>query len=218
VQEEDRAGRNLWRGKRPTSPALRVWLQVDRVAKAKEVIQAKRLTDDLALKDMRILRLRAETNYLLTDPQAARLTTLWANTGRDWNRAESLAGLWAYHQTYGSEVSRKLGSPVAIVADRIGRALSGVYNKVMNFRSIDPRDEREGLAGGGATDRAVWAEFYDEATRTIRADALVNEFDRLWPAGSQGEPDGLADDEVVKVSTGRAIRTRAPASRRSRIR
>jgi hypothetical protein len=46
----------------------------------------------------------------------------------------------------------------------LGRAVSGVYNKVMNFRAIDPRDERSGMSGGGETDRRVWSEFYDEAT------------------------------------------------------
>ena len=48
------------------------------------------------------------------------------------NEAESIAGLWAYAKTYGKEVSRLPGSPVADGALRIGRAVTGVYNKVMN--------------------------------------------------------------------------------------
>jgi hypothetical protein len=58
-----------------------------------------------------------------------------------------VAGLWAYTQTYGQQVSRLPGSPVAEVALVVGRAISGVYNKVMNFRAIDPRDERAGMSG-----------------------------------------------------------------------
>jgi hypothetical protein len=49
-------------------------------------------------------------------------------------------------QTFGGSVSRLPGSLVADVALRIGRAISGVYNKIMNFRH-DPRDEREGMSG-----------------------------------------------------------------------
>ena len=53
--------------------------------------------------------------------------------------------IWAlrvYHQTYKSPVSKKRSSPVGKTATLIGRPVTGVYNKVMNFRSIDPRDQR----------------------------------------------------------------------------
>ena len=43
----------------------------------------------------------------------------------------------------------------------IGRAITGVYNKVMNFRAIDPTDPRAGLSAGGQVEHAVWDEFYD---------------------------------------------------------
>ena len=66
---------------------------------------------------------------------------------------ESIAGLWAYAETYGQPVSRLPGSPVARVALLVGRAVSGVYAKVMNFRSIDPRAAGEGMSGAGETDR-----------------------------------------------------------------
>ncbi|MFT4767447.1 MAG: hypothetical protein ACI8RN_000573 [Glaciecola sp.] len=39
----------------------------------------------------------------------------------------------------------------------MGRAVTGVYNKVMSFRHIDPRDERAGMSGGGDMVREVWA-------------------------------------------------------------
>jgi hypothetical protein len=202
VQLEDAAGRDLWKGRQETK-GLRVWLAVDRVANAKEVVQAKWLLEDPILHDLRILRLRAETNYLVSEPHAARLTALWRNTGSDWNRAESIAGLWAYHHTAGGTVSQKAGSAVVAVAERIGRAVSGVYNKVMNFRAIDPRDTREGLKGTGATDRAVWVEFYDEQRQVVNGTALDAEFERLWPAGSQHEPESLSVEEAVTVTTGR---------------
>src|SRR5262245_48595352 len=68
---------------------------------------------------------------------------------QDWSRDETVAGLWACAKTLGTPISRLPGSPVAVVAQLIGRAVPGVYNKVMNFRSIDPRDSRAGLAGSG---------------------------------------------------------------------
>jgi Protein NO VEIN, C-terminal len=122
---------------------------------------------------------------------------------RPWNRAESIAGLWAYEKAYGREVSRSAGSPVAIVAERIGRAVTGVYNKVMNFRHLDPRDARKGLTGGGKADDAVWAEFFDDETKELRIDALNVAFERLWPAGSADQPETVTDEELVSVTSGR---------------
>jgi hypothetical protein len=202
-QAEEPVALALWHRRQPAT-ALRVWLAVDKVPKAKEVIQRDWLLEDPVLADLRILRLRSETNYPLSPEQAARLTALWENTGRDWSHAESIAGLWAYHHTYGGSVSRKPGSPVSDVALRIGRAASAVYNKVMNFRAIDPRDRRAGLDGAGAADRAVWEQFFDPAAGNIRGTALDEEYQRLWPIGGGSEPEAVNLEEAVSVTTGRA--------------
>jgi hypothetical protein len=77
-------------------------------------------------------------------------------------------------------VSRLPGTPVADVALRIGRAISGVYNKVMNFRHLDPRDEREGMSGAGEADARAWDEFFDKVSDALRVDELDAEFNRLW--------------------------------------
>lgn len=77
-------------------------------------------------------------------------------------------------------MSRGPGSPVADVALRIGRAVGGVYNKVMNFRALDPRDDREGLPAGDAVDQEVWNEYYDANRRTLRSDDLERAFLDLW--------------------------------------
>lgn len=68
----------------------------------------------------------------------------------------------------------------------IGRAVPGVYNKVMNFRALDPRDNRAGMSGVSTKDRQVWAEFYDLTTASIREDALEQEFHRLWDGSRIG--------------------------------
>jgi hypothetical protein len=62
----------------------------------------------------------------------------------------------------------------------LGGAVSGVYNKVMNFRHLDPRDEREGMSGAGDADARVWEEFFDKLTGELRVNELEKEFKRLW--------------------------------------
>ena len=167
-------------------PADRLVLRLNRIADGREIIRRQWIQEDPILREMLILRLANATNYEVPDAQAIRLNALWSRTGRDWSYAESVAGLWAYHQTYGREVSRLSGSPVADTALLIGRAVSGVYNKVMNFRSIDPRDRRTGMTGAGAMDRRVWSEFYDEATGVIDEARLAAGFHRQW---DRAEPD-----------------------------
>ena len=130
-------------------PAERLVLRLNRIAGRDEIIQRGWVQEDPVLREMLILRLANATNYEVPDAQAERLIALWSRTGRDWTYAEATAGLWAYHQTYGREVSRLPGSPVANIALLIGRAVSGVYNNIMNYRSIDPRDPRTGMTGGG---------------------------------------------------------------------
>jgi hypothetical protein len=138
----------FWRsgGDEATALLNRAMLRLVRVARAREVIQRRWCTEDPILRDLPNLKMAAATNYPLTEEQAERLAALWSRTGRDFTRDESVAGLWAYARTYGGPVSLLPGSPVAIVALRIGRAAGGVYNKVMNFRHLDPRDEREGMS------------------------------------------------------------------------
>jgi hypothetical protein len=91
-------------------PADRVVLRLNRVADSRETIRRRWIQEDPVLREMLILRLANATNYEVPAAQAARLNALWSRTGRDWSYAESVAGLWAYHQTYGREVSRLPGA------------------------------------------------------------------------------------------------------------
>jgi hypothetical protein len=143
-----------------------------------------------------------------------RLTALWDRTGRDWTRNESVAGLWAYAQTYGQEVSRLSGTPVAEVALAIGRAVSGVYNKVMNFRAIDPRDARAGMSGAGDTDRRVWSEFYNTETGALRRTELNLEFARLWQSATDAgaPPSEAADEDAVHLARANRLAERGLAA------
>jgi hypothetical protein len=194
LRGEDTEGVTFWRevSERGTAAQIRAVLRLIRVASAREVLRRDWMLDDPILKDLPNLKMQAGTNYKLSHEQADRLDALWSRTGRDWSRDEALAGLWAYSQTYGLAVSKLANSPVADVALRIGRAVSGVYAKVMNFRSIDPRVPGEGMSGASRADRLVWAEFFDEANAVLRGDKLNGEFNRIW-----GSEQGSADAKIV---------------------
>ena len=170
----------------------RVRLKVIRAAKSKEVLKRDWLLEDTHLKNMLVLKQPTGTNVKLTPVEGDRLRKMWSRVGQNWNRSESIAGLWAYVETHGKAVSRLAGSPVEKVSELTGRSISGVYNKVMNFRSIDPRDSRKGMSGAGQTDRAVWPEFFDAQTKTLDEQGVRDEFNRLW---------GTLPDEVIDVYT-----------------
>jgi hypothetical protein len=146
------------------------------------------LIEDPVLAGLSVFRFQNTTNFSVSRKQADRLNALWTKTGNDWTYEEAVAGLWAYDQTFGHEVSRLSGSAVSRVALLTGRAVSGVYNKVMNFRYIDPRDDRAGMSGASAMDHRVWAEFYDPVTTSLRSGALEAEFERLWANAPEDRP------------------------------
>ena len=174
-------------------------MRLVRVATAREVIRRDWCKGDPILRHLTNMRMQAGTNYPVTPEQARRLSALWSRTGRDWNRSKSVAGLLAYVQTFGQPVSQIPGSPVANVALLIGRAVSGVYAKVMNFRSIDPRVPDEGMSGAGDTDRRAWAEFYDPASAALRMDALSQEFARLWPEAAAEPEEGAEASAAAAI-------------------
>jgi hypothetical protein len=173
-------------------PKHRVRIALTRVAKKREFIKRDWWKDDPILRDHLIMRMAAQTTFPLEGEERRRFERIWSRTGADWTYADAVAGLHAYVLTQGKEVSKLPGSPVADVSLVIGRPVTGTYNKVMNFRAIDPRDARAGLAGASVQDRAVWAQFYDPATG-LREEEVHAEFRRLWT------PDVVAaDSEEVR--------------------
>jgi 5-methylcytosine-specific restriction endonuclease McrA len=198
---------SFWRGNTEQAVQIlpRALLRLNRVAIKKEVLRREWLAQDPVLSELPNLKMAAGTNYPVTPQQAARLYALWSRTGQDWSRDESVAGLWAYAKTLGTPVSRLPGSPVALVSQLIGRAIPGVYNKVMNFRSIDPRDSRAGLPASGATDERVWNEFFDPATNQLGEADLEQEFNRLWMS-TAGNSEPALDAEAVQERAEAAAR------------
>jgi predicted HNH restriction endonuclease len=182
-------GAGFWLQNEAQLNSEQIWLKVIRIGRSREQLQRGWLEEDPVLSDMLVLKTTADTNSLLSEKEAARMAQMWACVGQDWNRSESIAGLWSYEKTFGLPVSKLPNSPAATVSLATGRAVSGVYNKVMNFRSIDPRDSRAGMSGASKIDRAVWAEFFDQDTRELRMEAVHAEFERLW-----GTTDSLLTD------------------------
>ena len=184
VQSDDAASESM-NVDRPEAaqPAMRVALRLDRVAKSREIIRRDWLKVDPVCSAMLILRQPAGSNFRLTPAEANRISQLWLKTGVTWSRAEAIAALRVYEKTYRQPISKLKGSPVADMALLCGRAIGGAYNKVLNFRAIDPRDERAGLKGAGDGDRAVWREFYDPDRQQIETARLEKAFDELWELG-----------------------------------
>jgi hypothetical protein len=207
---EQEAALPFWRTP-PEGSAPRVVIRIERsAAQAKEIVRRDWLRDDPVLRGLHLPTNATEPNDPIEPIYARRLEALWRNTGRDWSEAESIGGLWAYERTYGGEVSKLPGSPVAEVALKIGRAVTSVYNKVLNFRHIDPRDIRAGLSGAGATDRRVWAMFYEAATPHLDRPRLDADYARHWSQNG----DAVPDEPEAAQATERSPPT--PTSRRPR--
>lgn len=157
----------------------RISLIVIRVATARQVLKRDWLKTDPILNGNLIFRMAQGTNFSLTDEEAKRVAILWRRTGADWTWREAVAALWAFDITKDGELSKLAGSPVAKVALAIGRAVSSVYNKVMNFRALDPTDSRAGFKSNAGMDREVWNRFFNNDTGSIDRDALHQELVRL---------------------------------------
>lgn len=195
VQPDTSLGEPYWVDReRAREPAMRVRMSINRVANKRQVIRREWLADDPVLNDLTILRMANATNFLLDDHHSRRLDDLWRVTGSDWSRSEDIAALWAYHRTYGGSLSKLPGSPISETALLTGRAVGGVYNKLLNFRSIDPTDSRTGMTGAGTMTKSVWAEFFLPAEGRLDARALEAEFRRLWV-----EPSGTKIVEAARV-------------------
>lgn len=163
------------------APSPRVWIRIVKKAAPKERLTARALREDPVLRGMRILRQPAGTNFPLTGAEAERLRKLWEIVGVPWTSEESLAGLYVYALTLESErISIRPDSPLVRVSLRIGRTVSSVYQKVMNYRSLDPRDVRAGRDGASRVDADLWQQFYDEAHAVIDFDRLEAAFLHAW--------------------------------------
>ncbi|MBU2359390.1 MAG: hypothetical protein KKB02_10740, partial [Alphaproteobacteria bacterium] len=130
------------------------------MANKDQAIRKDWLVADPVLRDLTIFKAASSTNFRVPDELAARLIHLWTMTGVDWTCDDCIASLWAFQQTKNGVVSKLPGSPVAEVSMLIGRAVPGVYNKVMNFRNLDPDDPRMAMSAGGQITAEVWSEFY----------------------------------------------------------
>jgi hypothetical protein len=181
LQPDMPAALPFWQDAAEATDQLRADLRLGRIA-LRDRLKRSWLLEDPVLRGMAILTRRTGTNFLLDLAQADRLGAVWRRAGVDWDYAEALAGLWAYWKTLGANVSRLPGNPVSDVALRTGRVVPGAYNKVMNYRAIDPGDARAGLSAASVQDRAVWAAFYNSAAGTLDGVALEAEYQRLWGA------------------------------------
>lgn len=183
---EDEGARPFWLqdAERASEPLPRVKLRLVSVAEKTHVIKRAWAKDDPILRDMTIFGTAVQTNFLLTVDQAVRLNALWKNMGRDWTYPQLVAAMWVFNQTHPGPAAPKLMETVAI---QIGRTVGSLESKVMNFRALDPRDDRAGLPAVSAMDRSVWKQFFDASTTEVRMTRLDDEYVRLWEPKSADE-------------------------------
>lgn len=177
----------------------RVCVELVRRASKKEILKKDWLLEDPILRNLLVIRSPSGINFSVTNDESVRLEKMWMVVGQTWSRNESLAGLWAYAKTLNGAVSKKDESPVGEVSRITGRSVAGVYNKVMNFRSIDPRDGRAGMSGAGHVDKEIWSEFYNSENLQLDVGAIVEEFKRVW--GTQGIPNSSNADVKLLDAT-----------------
>lgn len=224
-QADDEASKQLWTTDAKNPIALRVSVHIEKVSlDSKTTLKKDWLENDPICSEMKILKMASATNFSLSEKEARRLRTLVQNTGRDWNEMESIAALWAYVSTLGKGVSKLPGSPVSDTALLIGRAVTGVYNKIMNFRSLDPTDSRDGLSGGGQTDKEVWNRYFDSHNQRIDIEKLKKDYESFWndslPAKSQKKSyadfgDAPNDDPHELQQFAAKVRKGQPAFRKN---
>lgn len=194
VQADDPISKPFWKSP-DTGHAPRVKIRLSRVASIKEVLKREWMKEDSVLSNMLIMKQPAGTVFRVQPAEAERLDQLWRKTGTDWSKDEVIAALWLYSETYQQPISKSPGSPVEQTAQRIGRAVTGVYNKLMNIRSIDPRDDRKGFEGGSKVDQAVWDEYFNSANGTLDIQSLNDDYLRLWGATDRATPNSDAVDK-----------------------
>lgn len=214
-------------GRKGYDPGEVIWrarLRVTRRRLGKDLLKSSWLRQDPILRDLRILKQAAGTNYPISAGEQTRLRQLMERTGEDFDERDSTIALLAYAKTYGGELSQKPGSPIAEAALLSGRVITSVYNKVLNFRSIDPRDARKGLDGGSGVDEAVWARYYDPEKKEL----LITEIQAAVFAEKVSVPAALKrledlieapdDDTTVAQQTARKIRRGQPRFRKNLLR
>jgi len=200
VQPDDAAALEFWRDPAEGQTLeRRVTADLARVANKRETIRRDWLVEDPICADLPNIRFTQATNYPLEPRHAERLTLLWSRTGRVFDRFELLVCLLAYADTFGQPVSKLPGSPVSRTSVEVGRAVSSVYAKLMNFRSLDPRHDGAGQANIGEGDRTVWNEFWTGSD--IDRPRLEQEIAGLRSPGNDPRSLAMLELEVANEAT-----------------
>lgn len=163
------------------SGRLFVELLLTRTWKFEHVYVKRRwFENDPVLRKYTDLEVSSGNRLLLNFHEGKRLADLVRHAGRDWNREESMVGLLTYIRTQHTSVSQLPGSPVSEAAMLVGRAVRGMYDKVMNFQALNPLDDRQGMRNASDVDEAVWEEFFDKEVGRIRVADLETQVVEAW--------------------------------------
>jgi 5-methylcytosine-specific restriction enzyme A len=145
----------------------------------------------------------------------------------NWSRDEVILALAFYMACNGNPPDKK-SAPILGLSDelnRLGRALhltpgatfrnpNGVYMKLMNLRSLDPRFQaagRVGLASASQTDRTVFEEYRDRPADLEAAAAAIRQTLDLFDAElvEEAEDDGEEAPEGALLTRVHRVRERS---------
>ena len=206
LQADDPIAEPFWLSPPDEAQLTRVKIRLNRIASKREMLKRDWMKEDSALQSMLILRQPAGSNFPVTPIEATRLGQLWRKTGHPWNRDEIVAAIWLYERLFEKPISKTEGSEVETLAQQIGRVPTGLYNKLMNLRALDPRAKQQGLKGGSKLDEATWNEFFSLSVNEMAVESLNQEFQRLWSPGVISDQPSDTNIEIEeKRLAGRSI-------------
>lgn len=182
LRGEDPEGIAFWResSERSDLPQVRVALRTVRVASKKKVIRRDWLLEDPILKEV------AKSS----DASCHQLPNCAGTCGKTGCTVEP-------HRT-GLVAERILSRFVGLCSELRRPSLEpsqfacrrgGGSHRASRVRSICKSNEFSGarsaspwggMKASGATDKLVWAEFFDDGTQSLRLDQLNDEFNRIW--------------------------------------
>jgi hypothetical protein len=197
---DDELSSRFWKTDQGVGDQLRVDIEITSSnTSPKRLIKREWMKNDPILEDLNILKNAQGTNFQVNDIQGKRLIELVSNTGKPWSKSECVAALYLYTQLLDKPISKSNDSSVAELGVKIGRATTGVYNKIMNFRSIDPNDPRKGMSGSGKIDRQVWKNYYEASTGKLNMGLLREDYSQLFSAKTVVTQEKRSNDERIKI-------------------
>lgn len=123
---------------------------------------------------------------------------------RSWSQGELLKALKLYCLTPFGRIHNR-NPEIQSLASELGRTLSAVALKMVNFASLDPTLSQRGMSNASRLDRQVWDEFFSSVTASLEQASVLEsssafaEMGRDYLAEPTIFPDGTDALRLVKT-------------------